>query len=189
MNYLFVSSCYTLITISIQSSVSIRFYYVAIAQQNKYQRNVTVYQKISYRSNNDYEKSADYIVSMIMIIILRRFYRLTFLKEEQRLYDHESSSLSLLLHQIFTLAKIFLPHMLLIKLTIPLCSLSIVKLFLALGICVFSDSYIVLHPCTDYVLISCSRLPAASNIQPGHAAALCRLHNYEQSQHTNNLNM
>ena len=124
MNYLFVSSCYTLITISIQSSVSIRFYYVAIAQQNKYQRNVTVYQKISYRSNNDYEKSADYIVSMIMIIILRRFYRLTFLKEEQRLYDHESSSLSLLLHQIFTLAKIFLPHILLIKLRFPLCSLS-----------------------------------------------------------------
>ena len=41
----------------------------------------------------------------------------------------------------------------------------IVKLFLALGICVFSkSSYIVLHPCTDYVLISCSRLPAASNI-------------------------
>ena len=40
----------------------------------------------------------------------------------------------------------------------------IVKLFLALGICVISNSYIVLHPCTDYVLISCSRLPAASNI-------------------------
>ena len=120
--------------------------------------------KISYKSNNDYEKSADYIVSMIMIIILRRFYRLTFLKEEQRLYDHESSSLSLLLHQIFTLAKIFLPHMLLIKLRFPLCSLSIVKLLLALGICVISDCYIVLHPCTDYVLISCSRLPAASNI-------------------------
>ena len=74
-------------------------------------------------------------------------------------------SLSLLLHQIFTLAKIFLPHMLLIKLRFPLCSLPIVKLFLALGICVFSkSSYIVLHPCTDYVLISCSRLPAASNI-------------------------
>ena len=29
---------------------------------------------------------------------------------------------------------------------------------------IFSNSYIVLHPCTDYVLISCSRLPAASNI-------------------------
>ena len=120
--------------------------------------------KISYGSTNGYEKSRVYIVSIIMIIILRRLYRLSFLKEEQRLYDHESSSLSLLLHQIFTLAKIFLPQMLLIKKRFPLCSLSIVKLLLALGICVFSNSYIVLHPCTDYVLISCSRLPAASNI-------------------------
>ena len=93
--------------------------------------------KISYGSTNGYEKSRVYIVSIIMIIILRRLYRLSFLKEEQRLYDHESSSLSLLLHQIFTLAKIFLPQMLLIKKRFPLCSLSIVKLLLALGICVF----------------------------------------------------
>ena len=70
--------------------------------------------------------------------------------------------------------------MLLIKLRFPLCSLSIVKLLLALGICVFSDSYIVLHPCTDYVLISCSASQPHQIFSPAtrlHCAGFTTPHN------------
>ena len=157
MNYLFVSSCHILITISIQSSVpKILQCGNCLAKQTLEKCNSVpgyVMGEIIFHSFYDYDY---YFAQIIQIIISKR--------RAEIIWSWILLTLSLLLHQIFTLAKIFLPHMLLIKLRFPLCSLSKVKLFLALGICVFSDSYIVLHPRTDYVLISCSRLPAASNI-------------------------
>ena len=82
--------------------------------------------EIIFHSFYDYDY---YFAQIIQIIISKR--------RAEIIWSWILSSLSLLLHQIFTLAKIFLPHMLLIKLRFPLCSLSIVKLLLALGICVF----------------------------------------------------